>query len=198
MAKSFIEARKPNSICLKSGRYLDFADPKPEQFTLWDIAYGLTNAARFSGQLKDGAVWNVAQHSMLVAMMSPLGLRFAALLHDASEAFTGDMPSPLKKLCPDFCAVEKKLMDVICQKYGANPDSMLAIKPYDIMALKIEKENMSSAAKDDWGLPDDPKLACYATKQEIARFIRGAKTAPRDDVAYAWVRLLLLVRKHAI
>lgn len=39
-----------NSIRLRSGRYLDLADPKPDQFTLDDIAGALSKICRFGGQ----------------------------------------------------------------------------------------------------------------------------------------------------
>ena len=45
-------------------------------------------------------------------------LKLAGLLHDASEAYIGDMPSPFKKLMPDYKKLEDNLMKVIAQKFG--------------------------------------------------------------------------------
>jgi len=82
-------------IMLRSGGWFDFLDPWNSPFTVEDIAHGLAHVCRYAGQC-DG-FYSVAEHSMLVADIAdehPL----QALLHDAAEAFMGDITRPLKQL----------------------------------------------------------------------------------------------------
>jgi len=80
-----------------SGERLDYLNPLPERIRIEDIATGLSNgASRFVGQLEKR--YTVAQHSVMVAYTvwvetkDPV-ISMQALLHDASEAYTGDCPT---------------------------------------------------------------------------------------------------------
>lgn len=69
----------------------------------WDaVAYGLSRIARFAGGTR-GRPYSVAQHSCIGAcqLMAATGnarIALAFLVHDAEEAFIGDMPRPLREL----------------------------------------------------------------------------------------------------
>lgn len=109
-----------NTIRLISGLYLDLSDPRPEHFTFADIAGGLSKICRFGGQID--RFYSVAQHSVLCARVAETAgcssdEQIACLLHDAAEAFVGDMVRPLKELIPGFKAVEDRLFAVIWSKY---------------------------------------------------------------------------------
>jgi hypothetical protein len=112
-----------NTIKLLSGRYLDLADPRPDQFTFSDIAGALAKICRFGGQCP--YFYSVAEHSYWccrVAMMKdlpPEGVQ-AALLHDAAEAFIGDVVKPLKIMLPDYDAIERRMELAIEGKFGLN------------------------------------------------------------------------------
>ncbi len=80
-------------------RYEPFS-PDPDQIVLKDVAHALSNLCRFTGH--PDPYYSVAQHCVLMARelrdqgRDPMTVR-AALLHDAHEAFVGDMASPLKR-----------------------------------------------------------------------------------------------------
>ncbi|MDP3133715.1 MAG: phosphohydrolase, partial [Burkholderiaceae bacterium] len=80
------------------------AEPRIDGIDIEDIAHGLAYQCRFNGQTS--AFYSVAQHSLMVADLVPPALRRAALLHDAAEAYLGDMVKPLKALVPDFGHIE--------------------------------------------------------------------------------------------
>jgi len=86
-------------ILTNSGLWFDFLDPQPDQICLHDIAHALSRICRYGGHTYQH--YSVAQHSLLVASLlvdeSPL-IRQHGLLHDAPEAYTGDIVSPLKAL----------------------------------------------------------------------------------------------------
>lgn len=61
-----------------------------------DIARQLARIPRFGGCTDDG-IYSVAQHSVAVMRLVPPAARGHALLHDAHEAYVGDMITPLKR-----------------------------------------------------------------------------------------------------
>lgn len=119
-----------------SGRILDLADPKPESICLFDIAIGLARTSRWRGQTKTTEPLSVAQHCVrgTEAILNQVwknfnqtigpfdfDAKFAAahfMLHDAAEAYIGDIPTPLKNVCPDLRAVEHNIHNAIITKLG--------------------------------------------------------------------------------
>mgnify|MGYP000976773550 FL=1 len=84
-----------------SGIAFDLLEPTPEMVNFEvDIAESLARIARFNGHIRSGA-YSVAQHSVMGAdaLFRETGdprLAAAFLLHDAHEAYIGDMPTPVK------------------------------------------------------------------------------------------------------
>lgn len=94
-----------NTIRLRSGLYLNLADPRPEQFTFGDIAGALSKICRFGGQIE--RLYSVAEHCVHCCDLARregqnLDTQAAALMHDAAEAFCGDVVKPLKIMLPRF------------------------------------------------------------------------------------------------
>ena len=85
--------------------------PRIDKVAIEDIAHGLAFQCRFNGQTCD--FYSVAQHSLIVADLVPESHRLAALLHDAAEAYLGDMVKPLKVLMPEFSGIEDKVTALI-------------------------------------------------------------------------------------
>ena len=86
-----------------SGRFVNPFDPDPEQIDIDDIARALANVCRFGGHTRH--FYSVAQHSVIVSRLveergGDIEDTFAALMHDASEAYLGDMPHPIKHRSP--------------------------------------------------------------------------------------------------
>ena len=88
---------------LQSGAWFDFLDPESSDFAIEDIAAGLSNICRYAGQCS--GFYSVAEHSLLVSEVA-FDHAYAALMHDAAEAFIGDVTRPLKQLLPDFKRIE--------------------------------------------------------------------------------------------
>lgn len=93
------------TVVTASGRRLDLLNPDPEQVSLGDIAHSLARLARFNGHTIGPLPVNVADHSRLVEQLLPVNapplLRLAALLHDAHEAYVGDVVRPLRAAMQD-------------------------------------------------------------------------------------------------
>lgn len=105
------------SIMTRSGRRVDLFNPHPDTIVIEDIAHGLALTNRYGGQTE--LPYSVAQHSVLVSRMMPEGFRMDALLHDASEAYLGDVQSPLKhsEMMYYYRVLEDKMMSVIANKF---------------------------------------------------------------------------------
>jgi len=139
------------SIVTSQGHVVDFLKPDPSQIHIGDIATGLAREARFTGQTRlDREPYNVALHSLLTAAICRVefnrpDLVGQALLHDASEAYLGDLNSPAKRLCPEYKVIEKRLMKVIMQKYLDIDTYDPVVKQADWMAYCIERAQLMPA-----------------------------------------------------
>lgn len=94
-------------------------DPDPELICIEDIAHSLAMQCRYNGHTR--RFYSVAQHSVILAskFFKSHDLRFAALLHDASEAYLSDVPLPIKHL-PQFTfyrEAEDRLQRMIFAKF---------------------------------------------------------------------------------
>jgi uncharacterized protein len=77
-----------------SGRAAHLLAPRPDEIDIRDIATALAKICRFAGHTVTH--YSVAQHSVLVAGNLPESLAVYGLLHDAHEAYLGDLVSPVK------------------------------------------------------------------------------------------------------
>lgn len=125
-----------NSIRTYTGKVFDLKILDPDSICIEDIAHALSHTNRFGGHLREP--YTVAQHSVMVVNCVPEHLKLTALLHDATEAYIGDMPSPFKKLMPDYKALENNLMKVIAEKYSLVYPFPPEIKAADSHLLGVE------------------------------------------------------------
>jgi hypothetical protein len=112
-----IQENHPGTLYTECGT-IQPLNPKLEDIHIKDIARALSNICRYAGHVKH--FYSVAEHSFRVCdLVSKENGRWA-LLHDASEAYLGDIPAPLKYL-PEFSfyrEAEEKIMQVVCEKYN--------------------------------------------------------------------------------
>lgn len=125
-------------IRTRSGIYVNVFDPKPEMFIIEDIAHALGQIPRYAGHLKHH--YSVAQHSIYVSNMVKPKHRLQALMHDASEAFLLDIPSPIKARLDNYKTIEEGLMKVIAQKFGFEWPMDDEVKFADKQMLEMEWE----------------------------------------------------------
>jgi 5'-deoxynucleotidase YfbR-like HD superfamily hydrolase len=139
-------------ISTRNGRRFYPLAPRAEDVDIEDIAHGLAHQCRFNGQT--ASFYSVAQHSLMVAEIVPRRLRLAALLHDAAEAYLGDMVTPLKAMFPEFAAMEARILTVIGRRFGLSLDLAAPgngqIKRADLIALATEKRDLMPNAAEGW------------------------------------------------
>ncbi len=124
------------------------SEPRIDGIAIEDIAHGLAYQCRFNGQTR--TFYSVAQHSLMVASLLPRELGRAALLHDAAEAYLGDMVKPLKLLMPDFNRIESAVTDLIAAHFGVDFSDYGRIKQADLVALATEKRDLMPNSTEAW------------------------------------------------
>jgi uncharacterized protein len=135
------------TIMLQSGAWFDFLAPSESAFTIEDIAHGLANICRYSGQCK--SFYSVAEHSLLVSQVAE-GFEFEALLHDAAEAFLGDITRPLKQILPEFKRIENEVENAILQRFGVPVPLPVEVKRADLRVLAAEQRQIMPNGTDGW------------------------------------------------
>jgi len=126
-----------------SGIRVFYNNVQPQMIKIYDIAHSLSQICRFTGHTKE--FYSVAQHSVLVCdAQTTLAEKRAGLLHDATEAYLNDLPSPLKTYVDlgDYKKMEDIFHGVINEKYHVNDGMTPNIKIADLRALFTEKRDV--------------------------------------------------------
>jgi hypothetical protein len=140
-----------------SGRAFRPLSPDPADVDPRDIAHALSNICRFGGHSR--VFLSVGQHSCVVAdAVAAAGggalERRWALLHDASEAYLGDLPHPLKHRTPlgaVYREAEERLMRAVCERFGLPPEPPALVKRIDRAVLAAERRALMAPG---WEWPE--------------------------------------------
>lgn len=150
-------------IHLGSGRVADLTFIRSGDVSIRNIAASLSKICRFNGHTRE--FYSVAEHSMMVAKLLPDELKLYGLLHDAHEAFLGDISAPVQRLFYDHgldLALKKHHIDeAVWQAVSVRPPNSfecIAIDGADEIMLRTEVEQLMLA----------PDYDCYGFKINAA------------------------------
>jgi hypothetical protein len=167
------------------------AEAKPEHVHTRDIAHALSNTCRFGGHCR--RFYSVAEHSYWVSWQVPVEHALAALLHDATEAYLLDMPTPIKAILPDYQKLEAQLWSVIARRYGLPEQMHPSIKEADRRMLLAEARQLFHGRVLWEGLfpgvvpADIPELPCWSPRQAEKMFLdRYTQLLLRVEDAEIW------------
>ena len=125
-------------IYTHSGIVFDLLNPAPEMVSIVDIATSLARQARFNGHTM--SFYSVASHSLFVSSRLPPRLQLAGLLHDAAEAYTGDIATPVKRLLKGYEELEDRILSAVQVRFSV--DNLVPlhdkIREQDKVALATE------------------------------------------------------------
>ena len=139
--------RSPTVIPTYSGLDFDVLAPRVEDLRLVDVVHALSHLCRFTGHTR--VFWSVGAHVLFVADLVRDRLdggpqaQFAALMHETSEAYLCDLPTPLKygtTIGQTYREIEERLMAVAAEAFGLplNFHRDPIIKRADELAVAIE------------------------------------------------------------
>jgi len=143
-----------STVRTSSGIYFDLENPSASDVRLKDIAYSLAKTCRYVGQIgHDRHSYSVAEHSVLCVMYAYRELKVqdmevlrSVFLHDAAEAYVGDISRPLKNLIRAHSdvleATEKRIDAVIAKRFRCDFERDHAvIKQADVFMMFTEKRH---------------------------------------------------------
>lgn len=141
------------TILTVSGKEVSILNPDPGTIDIKDIAHALSHINRFTGHT--AVPYTVAEHSLRVSSYlkaqgyTPAS-QLAGLLHDASEAYLGDVSTPLKQLLPDYKQIELNFERVIELRFGVVFIDRPEVKAADIQLLSTECRALMPRCARDW------------------------------------------------
>lgn len=168
-------------IITRTGKRVDLLEPSASMIDPRDIAHSLGMQCRFNGHTK--AFYSVAQHCNIVADLVPEQFQLEALLHDATEAYVGDLVGPLKQALPEYRQVEHHIWHAICHRFDVDPVLPPCIHDADLIALATEKRDLMPEHPDAW--------PCLAGTQPAA--FRITPLSPDDASQLYFNRLMALL-----
>jgi 5'-deoxynucleotidase YfbR-like HD superfamily hydrolase len=128
-------------VVTASGEVVDILKMSDTDIKLSDIAHSLSNQCRYNGNTQK--FYSVAEHSVLLAryalshhkdemVAKPLARNL--LMHDATEAYLGDVVTSIKDMMYEYQVFEEYVAEKIRFKYALQQDFLILaqlIKQYD-------------------------------------------------------------------
>ena len=155
---------KMNCMETYTGLVVDPLHIEEKDICIEDIAHHLSLICRFSGACE--RFYSVGQHTIHVLDIVSSRIRdggeadritcLAALLHDASEAYTNDMIRPFKYSIKGLKELDSRILGVILKKYGAIGADWSLIKKADHIMLATEAKLLMRSKGEGWELPYPP------------------------------------------
>ncbi|MFS0905833.1 YfbR-like 5'-deoxynucleotidase [Priestia aryabhattai] len=132
-----------------TGKKIDYNNITKDCISMDDIFHSLPKINRFLGH--SDRAYSVAEHTLQCLYMAhAMGysdrLMLLTLIHDFAESYTGDCPTPLKRLLPEFQVIEKKFEVAICEHLGIEPateEEHYWVKRIDSTMLAIEMRDLT-------------------------------------------------------
>ena len=134
------------------------------QIRLMDIAHSLSQICRFNGHTH--AFYSVAQHSVTASRLIAPEHAAWGLLHDAAEAYIGDITRPVKRnlyahvtegVVGDYVSIneiERNLQKLIASHFALSwPPPVEEIEEVDLQLLHSERRALLGPSPQPWGNP---------------------------------------------
>lgn len=133
---------------------VDILRPRVDEIEIDDIVNGLSRVQRFGGQINGKEFYSVAEHSVLVSRLCVPNNAILGLMHDASEAYIGDIVTPLKrqKDIRGYYEIEHRWMLAIGCALGvgaALANLPIDVKVADLRALQTERRDLYVPSRRD-------------------------------------------------
>ena len=167
-----------NWIETATGQKFDPTNPRLTAYNTRDIAPALSKICRYNGQTK--MFYSVAEHSVHLAryLQKQGHNRFivrTALMHDASEAYVGDLVVCMKHLLPEFKKMEERVMECISETFGLIYPIPEIVHQVDQRILVDERDFLMSDSGNNWPCDTLERLGiniqCWSPPQAQQEFM---------------------------
>ena len=148
-----MSARLGDFMQTASGRVYWPIDPRSEEVDILDIAHALANLCRFGGHTR--RFYSVAEHCVLVSQVVPPADALHGLLHDATEAYCVDVPTPVKRHLSGYTDIEHRNWRAICERFKLDPTMPDSVHAADTAVLLAEKDALMPFGVA-WGISGSP------------------------------------------
>lgn len=134
-----------------SGKRFDLLDPTPDMICIGDIAHSLAYQCRYNGHTTRH--YSVAEHCLHMSHLVPREFAMLALMHDAVEAYVGDLPRPFKMIFPEWEVIEERIWAVISARFDLPYHIPKEVKDLDLRICLAEREQLMTPSDYDWEIP---------------------------------------------
>lgn len=133
-----------------TGMRFNPTNPVLDAIVIEDIAHALSMQCRFSGHTSE--FYSVAQHCVGVSHVCDSKDAAWGLMHDASEAYLVDIPSPLKRsgTFDVYLKFELQLQNLICKRFDLPETEPESVKKADKILLAMEARDLMAPLRADW------------------------------------------------
>lgn len=153
-------------IELHSGGRFPFKSFTKGDIHIQDLAHALAHVCRYNGHVQK--FYSVAEHSVVMMLWAERNLKditpvelMTILLHDASEAYIGDMTRPLKQMFPEFKALEERIHMAVAERFGTMYPHPEWLKDLNLRILVDERKQAMGKTENDWGMTSLEGLNVY-------------------------------------
>lgn len=158
--------------------------PYPEDVDIEDIAHALSFVCRFGGHCT--SFYSVAEHCVRVSRAiedagGTIEESFAGLMHDAAEAYVGDMVWPLKqaKEAAGYKEIERRVERAIAKRFALPFELPPIVKQFDLVLLSTEKRDLM---RDGRGRQDGSKREAQASSEKLGSWHSDSFEALPDTI----------------
>lgn len=136
-----------------SGRQFWPLDPRADEVHIEDIAHHLSAICRYNGACE--RFYSVAEHSVAVSYNVPSEMALLGLLHDATEAYVGDVIRPIKAHLIGYKEIEQSVWRAIADRFGLPHELPPEVKIADNAVLLAEGEQIMKPHPAPWCVPGE-------------------------------------------
>lgn len=186
----WMQLNGPRRAVFQPGRTPDLSE-----LTLRDLAAMLAKVNRFGGATR--LPYSVAQHSVFVSHLVAVHggstrAQMWGLMHDAHEAFIGDIPTPVKRALSsagqiavnDLCDKIDRALAARFGEIGHTAEDERLVEQCDLIALSTEaRDLLPGGPLDDWtaAFPPADGPSVFAMDWEAAAAAFVARFRELDD-----------------
>lgn len=143
-------ARRGDWMQTFTGRQFWPLDPRPEDVDPLDVAHALSLQCRYNGMV--ARFYSVAEHCVLMSLAVAPEHALHALLHDATEAYVGDMVRPLKNHMPAFRDAEDLVWAAVADRFGIDHEMPAEVHEADSRIVLDERDTLLTTPPAPWAL----------------------------------------------